>query len=113
MRRLAAVPFLIACASATAQAEPADVQGYMTASRPGFADDVMQVLPGSSTPTMQLAGTTQILYLNHHGATLHTSNVNDSRTQASTLVAQTTAVPAYSGTDTQWASIVSCEQKMW
>jgi uncharacterized protein (TIGR03382 family) len=106
--RLALLGSLLA--PAVANATP-NIQGWMVADSDGSRPaDVMQVLP-STGPSFALGH--QILYLNHTGTTLTPSDTNDSRTGASTLVSQTTAIPAWSTSASNWAAVLSCEQAMW
>ncbi|MCA9673882.1 MAG: hypothetical protein KC464_02485 [Myxococcales bacterium] len=87
----------------------APVQGWMVAEKPTGVQTVRQVLP--STGVLAAAGQT-IIYMNHVGTTLSPGD-NDARTNRSTLVSQTTAVPAWSTTQAKWDQIMSCVRNMW
>jgi MYXO-CTERM domain-containing protein len=91
----------------------APVQGWMVAERPGGVQTVRQVLPADrGTNAIAAAGDPLIIYVNKNGVTLSPGD-NDSRTNRSTLVDQTTAIPAYSIGATQWTQIMSCFRKMY
>jgi MYXO-CTERM domain-containing protein len=66
----------------------------------------MQVIP-SIGPSQVYLGTTTIIYMNKSGATL-TPGTNDSRTNRSSVVGQTSAIPAFEGTATEWNNIMTC-----
>ena len=97
-----------AAASAEDQAPtPATVGWYgseaVSAGRPGT---VRQGLPAIGQPEIY-AGVTTIIYMNKAGATLTPGN-NDSRTNRSTVVGQTSQIPAFEGTAAEWNNIMSC-----
>ena len=83
-----------------------DVRGWMVSER---QDDgplsVRQVLGPIDEPGPQAAGETLILYINKAGVTLSPGN-NDSRTNRSTLVNQTTSVAAWTVSQTTWNQIM-------
>ena len=117
--RVAAVGLLSLPAIATAETnssplEPyaAPVQGWMSAQRGDGLQTVRQVLPASHGTDVLAAGTPLIIYVNRTGVTL-TPGDNDSRNNRSTLVDQTTAIPAYQTSDAAWAEIMSCFRKIY
>src|SRR5688500_13391414 len=106
----------IASAESSSQAPQSsavpDVQGWMISEGAGPAR-VRQVLPGDAVTEPYAAGEAHILYLNKNGTTLSPAQVNDSRANRSTLVTQTTAVPAWAASAATWATIMSCSRTMW
>jgi hypothetical protein len=91
----------------------APVQGWMVAERPGGVQTVRQVLPADrGTDVIAAAGDPLIIYVNKNGVTLSPGD-NDSRTNRSTLVDQTTAIPAYTIGATQWNQIMTCFRGMY
>ena len=71
---------------------------------------LMQVIPPiDSVPAV---GTTTIVYMNRSGATLTPGN-NDSRTNRSTIVQQTSQIPAFEGSNAEWAQIMSCVREIF
>jgi uncharacterized protein (TIGR03382 family) len=77
------------------------------AGRPGT---LMQVIPAIGP--VEAPGTTTIIYMNKGGATLTPGN-NDSRTNRSTVVGQTSAIPAFEGTATEWNNIMTCVREIF
>jgi uncharacterized protein (TIGR03382 family) len=89
-----------------------DVRGWMVSERQdGGPSSVRQVLGPIDEPP-QGAGETLILYINKNGVTLSPGN-NDSRTNRSTLVNQTTSVAAWTVSATTWQQIMDCTRTMW
>lgn len=86
------------------------VAGWMTAERPNGVQTVRQVLEPVGPP--RAVGETLILYINKNGTTL-TPGTNDSRTNRSTLVNQTRAIPAWNVSATAWQQIMDCTRTMW
>src|SRR5512139_3754098 len=72
---------------------------------------VRQMLPASTTPIAAVAQS-RIIYLNKGGVTLSPGN-NDARTNRSTLVNSTVAVPAWNASATTWAGVMTCFQDMF
>lgn len=97
--------------SSTIEEYTAPVQGWMEAQRPDGLTTVRQVLPSTGV-NIAAAGAPLILYINHNGVTLSPGD-NDSRTNKSTLVTQTTAVPAWTTSAATWTSIMNCTRAMW
>jgi uncharacterized protein (TIGR03382 family) len=89
----------------------ADVQGWMVSERAGEPSRLRQVLPSTGV-TAAAAGEPVIIYINRAGATLAPGN-NDSRTNRSTLVNQTTAIPAWNTSAANWQAIMDCTRTMW
>ncbi len=83
--------------------------GAATASRPGT---VMQVIPPVPGADVAYNGTTTIIYMNRSGATLVPGN-NDSRTNRSTVVGQTSTIPPFEGSATEWNQIMSCVREIF
>jgi len=118
--RVAAVGSLLslpAIATAETNSSPlepysAPVQGWMSAQRADGLQTVRQVLPASHGTDVLAAATPLIIYVNRTGVTL-TPGDNDSRNNRSTLVDQTTAIPAYQTSDAAWAEIMSCFRKIY
>jgi hypothetical protein len=73
-----------------------------------------QVLPASSVGTTSIAALAQskVIYLNKNGVTLSPGD-NDSRTNKSTIVTTTTAIPAWNVSAANWASTVSCMKDLF
>ncbi len=116
--RLAAALLLLAPATAiaedntsTIEAYVAPVQGWMEAMRPDGLSSIRQVLPSTGVTEVP-GGAPLILYINKNGVTLSPGD-NDARTNRSTLVTQTTAVPAWTTTAAAWSQIMSCTRTMW
>jgi len=120
MLRLVVVGSLLSAPAVTAaetNSSPIDgyeapVQGWMVGERADGRQTLRQVLPASAGTDQLAAGTPLIIYVNKNGVTL-TPGDNDSRSNRSTLVQQTTAIPAYTTTDAAWSSIMSCFRKMY
>ncbi len=116
--RLAAALLLLAPATAiaedntsTIEAYVAPVQGWMEAMRPDGLSSIRQVLPSTGVTEVP-GGAPLILYINKNGVTLSPGD-NDARTNRSTLVTQTSAVPAWTTTAAAWSQIMSCTRTMW
>jgi MYXO-CTERM domain-containing protein len=90
--------------------EAPQIEGWMISERQGGTQSVRQVL--ARTGQIDHAGETLILYINKNGTTLAPGN-NDSRTNRSTLVDQTTAIPAWNVSAGDWAAIMDCTRTMW
>jgi hypothetical protein len=73
-----------------------------------------QVLPSAHPGTTSIAAVAQskVIYLNKNGVTLSPGD-NDSRTNKSTIVTQTTAIPAWNVSATNWAATVSCMKDLF
>lgn len=79
-----------------------------------------QVLPAGDLPRDPVVGDgpvkalaqSRIIYLNKNGVTLSPGN-NDSRTNRSTIVTQTTAIPAWNVSAANWQSVVSCMRDLF
>lgn len=91
----------------TSTDRPATVGWIGEAVAQGRTGTLMQVIPSLGTPTPVYAGATTIIYMNKGGATL-TPGTNDSRTNRSTVVGQTSQIPPFEGTAAEWNSIMSC-----
>ncbi len=119
LRLAAALGLLIAPATATAEDQSsspieeyvAPVQGWMESVRPDGISTLRQVLPSTGVAEAP-GGPPLILYINKNGVTLAPGD-NDARTNKSTLVTQTTAVPAWTVSATAWSQIMSCTQTMF
>jgi hypothetical protein len=72
---------------------------------------VRQLLPSVNTPIAAVAQS-RVIYLNKNGVTLSPGN-NDARTNKSTLVSSTRAVPAWNASATTWTATVTCLQDMF
>jgi MYXO-CTERM domain-containing protein len=83
----------------------------MEAMRPDGLSSIRQVLPSTGIQEVP-GGAPLILYINKNGVTLSPGD-NDARTNKSTLVSQTTAVPAWTTTATAWTQIMNCTRTMW
>jgi hypothetical protein len=70
-----------------------------------------QMLPSSNTPVFAVAQS-RIIYMNKGGVTLYPGN-NDARTNRSTLVNSTVAVPAWNASATTWAGVMTCFRDMF
>ncbi len=81
----------------------------VAAGRPGT---LMQVIPPVGGNAVHAVGTTTVIYMNKGGATLTPGN-NDSRTNRSTVVAQTSAIPAFEGTAGEWSQIMTCVREIF
>src|SRR5262245_59791523 len=73
-----------------------------------------QVLPDRMPRVLQVDGVnpavlaqSRIIYLNKNGVTLAPGN-NDARTNKSTIVNATTAIPAWNVTAANWQTVVTC-----
>jgi len=97
--------------SSTIEEYVAPVQGWMEAQRPDGLTTIRQVLPSTGVSEVP-GGAPLILYINKNGVTLSPGD-NDARTNKSTLVAQTTAVPAWNAPAAAWTQIMSCTRTMW
>jgi len=75
----------------------------VAAGRPGT---LMQVIPAIGANPIY-AGATTVIYMNKGGVTL-TPGTNDSRTNRSTVVGQTSQIPAFEGTAAEWNNVMSC-----
>ena len=72
---------------------------------------VRQMLPPSTTPLAAVASS-RIIYMNKGGVTLSPGN-NDARTNRSTLVNSTRAVPAWNASATTWNGVMTCFKDMF
>ncbi|HEY5946945.1 MAG TPA: Ig-like domain-containing protein [Kofleriaceae bacterium] len=79
-----------------------------------------QVLPSSDRPIVSDVSTgpiaavaqSRIIYMNKNGVTLAPGN-NDSRTNKSTIVTQTTTFAAWNVTATNWSTVMSCMRDLF
>ncbi|HSD88702.1 MAG TPA: Ig-like domain-containing protein [Kofleriaceae bacterium] len=80
-----------------------------------------QVLPASTTPAVSgvhdgtnvaVIAQSRIVYLNKNGVTLSPGD-NDSRTNKSTIVTQTTTLPAWNVSAANWDATVSCMRDLF
>lgn len=89
--------------------------GFVGATRADGRVLARQVLPASTSPQVSgvsdgaIAAVAQsrIIYLNKNGVTLSPGN-NDARTNRSTIVTQTTSIPAWNVSAANWQATVSC-----
>ena len=88
----------------------APVEGWMVSERASGVSSVRQVL--APAEQAHAAGETLILYINKNGTTL-SPGTNDARTNRSTLVNQTTSIPAWTTSDANWQAIMDCTRTMW
>ena len=70
-----------------------------------------QMLPAQPTPIAAVAQS-RIIYLNKGGVTLSPGN-NDARTNRSTLVNSTVAVPAWNPSAATWTGVMTCFRDMF
>lgn len=70
-----------------------------------------QVLPASGAPADAIAQS-RTIYLNHTGALLRPGET-DARTNTSSLVSETTQLPAWDTDAATWADTVACFQDLW
>src|SRR5690348_8514702 len=80
--------------------------GMVMARQATPADDNVPISGISAGPNQSVA-LSRIIYLNHNGVTLAPGD-NDSRTNKSTIVSQTTSIPAWNVSAADWQSTVSC-----
>jgi hypothetical protein len=85
----------------------------LIASPPTASDTtfVRQMLPPRNTPIFAVAQS-RIIYMNKGGVTLSPGN-NDARTNRSTLVNSTVAVPAWNASATTWNGVMTCFRDMF
>jgi hypothetical protein len=77
----------------------------VSASRPGT---ILQIIPPvADTVIAAPGGPPTIVYMNKNGVTL-TPGTNDARTNRSTVVGQTSSIPAFEGSATEWNTIMQC-----
>ena len=95
--------------------------GFVAATRDDGLAMARQVLPASNlSPTVsgvsdgpsQAVALSRIIYLNKNGVTLSPGN-NDARTNRSTIVTQTTTIPAWNVTAANWQTTVSCMRDLF
>ena len=91
--------------------------GFVGAERGDGLVMARQVLPASDTPvvqnpTVKALAQSRIVYLNKNGVTLAPGN-NDARTNRSTIVTQTTAIPAWNVSATNWQATVTCMRELF
>src|SRR6185503_11239298 len=67
---------------------------------------VRQLLPPSDPNVIAAVAQSRIIYMNKGGVTLSPGN-NDSRTNRSTLVSSTRAVPAWTASATTWSGVMT------
>ncbi|HEY5927510.1 MAG TPA: Ig-like domain-containing protein [Kofleriaceae bacterium] len=72
---------------------------------------VRQLLP-PSTNTIAAVSQSRIIYMNKGGVTLTPGN-NDARTNRSTLVSSTRAIPAWNPSATTWTGVMTCMKDMF
>jgi uncharacterized protein (TIGR03382 family) len=72
---------------------------------------VRQMLPPAN-PSIAAVAQSRIIYMNKGGVTLTPGN-NDSRTNRSTLVSSTRAVPAWNASATTWNGVMTCFRDMF
>jgi hypothetical protein len=73
---------------------------------------VRQLLPPTDPNVIAAVAQSRIIYLNHTGVTLAPGN-NDSRTNKSSLVNSTVAVPAWNASATTWSGVMTCFRDMF
>jgi hypothetical protein len=74
-----------------------------------------QVIPGSQLPgtdSVALVAQSKVVFLNKGGVTLAPGD-NDARTNKSTIVTQTTSIPAWNVTATNWQATVTCMKELF
>ncbi len=78
-----------------------------------------QVVPQSGPAVLQVDGInpavvaqSRIIYLNKNGVTLAPGN-NDARTNKSTIVSQSTTIPAWNVTAANWQTVVTCTKDLF
>lgn len=109
---LAGALLLAAPAIAAAEERPPTLGWIGEAALAGRPGTLMQVIPPVAPTPTEAPGVTTIIYMNKNGATLTPGN-NDSRTNRSTVVGQTSAIPAFEGTQTEWNNIMSCVREIF
>ncbi len=111
---LVVVPAVAAAEGELREPRAPDLQPFdLVAAQPTSTDltFVRQLLPAVDGPIAAVAQS-RIIYLNKDGVTLSPGN-NDSRTNRSTLVNSTRAVPAWNASATTWNATVACLQDMF
>jgi len=73
---------------------------------------VRQLLPPTDPNVIAAVAQSRIIYMNKGGVTLAPGN-NDSRTNRSTLVSSTRAVPAWNASATTWSGVMTCFKDMF
>src|SRR5689334_23139463 len=73
---------------------------------------VRQMLPPTDPNVLAAVAQSRVIYLNKGGTTLSPGN-NDSRTNKSSLVNSTVAIPAYNATAANWSSLMTCFRDMF
>jgi len=97
--------------------------GFVGATRGDGLVMARQVLPASLSPqatgvssvnggTVAAVAQSRIIYLNKNGVTLSPGN-NDSRTNRSTIVSQTTSIPAWNVSAANWQTTVDCMRDLF
>src|SRR5688572_26714874 len=91
--------------------------GFVGAERSDGLVMARQVLPASDMPVVQDAtiktlAQSRIVYLNKNGVTLAPGN-NDARTNRSTIVTQTTSIPAWNVSATNWQATLTCMRELF
>jgi MYXO-CTERM domain-containing protein len=74
-----------------------------------------QMLPAQTQPDGTIAAVAQskIIYLNKNGVTLSPAQVNDARTNKSTIASQLTQIQPWNVSATDWQSTVSCMRDLF
>jgi len=87
--------------------------GWIGAESTGGPRTLMQVIPSLPAPDgiVEHAGPT-IIYLNKNGVTLTPGN-NDSRTNRSSIIDQTTQISAFEGSAAEWNSVIGCVRQLF
>lgn len=95
-------------ASAPGSEPPPTVLGWysesISASRPGT---LLQIIPPAAGSWVNAPAAPTIIYMNKNGVTLTPGN-NDARTNRSTIVGQTSTIPAFEGSAAEWSSVMTC-----
>ncbi len=107
------IPTIASAERAAAPAPGVDVRpptigwmGEASVARPGTKMQVIPPVPGGDVIAVP-GGAPTIIYMNKAGVTLTPGN-NDARTNRSTVVAQTSTIPAFEGSAAEWSSIMTC-----
>jgi hypothetical protein len=79
---------------------------------PSHISFVRQMLPPTDPNVIAAVAQSRVIYLNKNGVTLSPGN-NDSRTNRSTLVNSTVAVPPWNASATLWQGVKTCFEDMF
>lgn len=106
-----AVPVAVCLAlSCSAAGEPGSADAGAGVPRLGSSFAVAPAEP--EAPAELLAHAGAILYLNRGGGT-YTPGFNDSRTDRSSLIAETSQIPAWDVGDDEWSEVVACVSELF